>query len=269
MLGKIFHSNRTQQTRKIEAACITHMGYVRERNEDNLYFLSRFLEQNHDENQLPQKEQFDTKTLRVIGVFDGMGGESAGDLASYFAVLAFDELYSRNIAKDGLPGQEEINRLLNDVSYRVYEQAVKNHYRLIGSTVTLLFMYQRQCLIVNLGDSPMYLLRSGTMQMVSHPHTDAALLAEQNIRRKPALTQFLGINTKEMILEPYILEETLQEGDVFLLCSDGLTDMVSDSRIIEILGSRESVQEISCRLRDEALDRGGRDNITIAICRVK
>jgi protein phosphatase len=114
----------------------------------------------------------------------------------------------------------------------------------------------------------MYLLRDSKMERISHPHTNAKLLASQNIQRKPGLTQFLGINPQEMLLEPYIQKISLRQGDIFLICSDGLTDMVSEQQIAKILQTEESVKEQCLHLRDEALENGGKDNITIIVCRV-
>lgn len=252
----------------ILSACVTHRGNIREKNEDNFYYAFHFLPLEHNQEIDVLEWEFDTDRIQTVGVFDGMGGESAGELASFTSVSQFQNLYSSLEDTENLPEQEEIKNLLIQVSNRVSDTAVQNRYRLIGSTATLLLMKDDKGLVVNLGDSPMYRLRDHQMELMTFPHTDAWFLEQQNSKRKPALTQFLGIDGKEMLLEPYMKEVTLERGDIYLLCSDGLTDMVSRERIQKILSLRLSVRQRCCALRDEALENGGRDNITIILCEV-
>jgi protein phosphatase len=253
---------------QIQSACLTHPGHSREKNEDNYYYNRAFLEQDHTEATEVQEWNFTTNQTEMLGVFDGMGGECAGDLASFVSAASFYELFWQRAEQTGLPDEETIRELFQDISGRVYDAATEQHYRLIGSTMTMLCFYGKEGLVTNLGDSPMYLLRDGTMKQISHPHTDAELLASQNIQRKPGLTQFLGINPQEMLLDPYIQKISIRKGDTFLICSDGLTDMVSEEQIAKMLQAEETVKEQCLHLRDEALENGGKDNITIIVCRV-
>ena len=97
-----------------------------------------------------------------------------------------------------------------------------------------------------------------------------AVLKEQGITgRKPGLTQFLGIEEEEYQIDPQISVTETREGDLYLLCSDGLTDMCSEEEIVEILSRDEAVAACVEELTDRALKHGGRDNITVILCRVE
>ena len=87
-------------------------------------------------------------------------------------------------------------------------------------------------------------------------------------KKKTPLTQHLGINPEDFLIEPYIAKGELKAGDVYLLCSDGLTDMLSNLEIDEILSAGASPEEDVRRLVDAALEKGGKDNVTAIVCRV-
>ena len=127
-----------------------------------------------------------------------------------------------------------------------------------------------QVWICNLGDSRGYLLRGGKLLQISQDHTDAAFMQENGITgRKPYLTQYLGIDPDEMMIEPYIKSYYLQEGDTFLICSDGVTDMVEEQEICRILAHNEDVGDCVDLLIQAALDGGGKDNITAIVVRME
>ena len=253
----------------IDAACLTHMGNIRNKNEDNYYFNNQFLPLDHNSDRQVQKWRFTTTPLQSVGIFDGMGGECAGDLASYEAAKYFHEMLCLEPNREKMLQHEQITEVLIKVSDAVHDAAVEQGYKLIGSTAVLLFVHRNNAMVVNLGDSPMYCLRNGEMTLLTHAHTNAEWMRKQNIQRKPGLTQFLGISSKEFLLEPYIADLCFNKGDQFLLCSDGLTDMVSEDRIQEILEITMDVQGKCAALRDEALQNGGKDNITIILCQVQ
>ncbi len=248
---------------KVHSACVCHQGNVREKNEDNYYYNYSYLPEKHGTVTHIPEWNFTTRRPHVMGVFDGMGGENAGELASYTAAIAFDERI-QPVTMD----KEEIIRILNEVSGCVYRRGQEEKYRLIGATVTLFFMEGKRGCVVDLGDSPMFLLRDGVMSRISREHTDAEILKEHSIKRKPALTQFLGINTSEMMLEPYIGELELLPGDVYLISSDGLTDMVDIGEIEKLLCLEGTPKQKTEALLCRALENGGKDNTTIMVCEI-
>ena len=122
--------------------------------------------------------------------------------------------------------------------------------------------------VANLGDSRAFRLRNGELLQLSADHTDAALLQGQGIR-KPRLTQHLGIWPEEMVLEPYIAKGEIQAGDRYLLCSDGLTDMVSNMEICTLMKETGSICHLTDRLVAKALEKGGRDNVTVLAAQIQ
>ena len=123
--------------------------------------------------------------------------------------------------------------------------------------------------VCNLGDSPIFRLHGGKSQKIYEEHTNRELLEEYGIKGwTSSLTQCLGISEDELRLEPYIDKGNLHSGDQFLICSDGLTDMVSTEVISDIMQSAETQEECVNQLLFRALKNGGRDNITIMLCRI-
>jgi len=117
------------------------------------------------------------------------------------------------------------------------------------------------------GDSPAYFFREGRLSLISVPHTNYRLLELQGAKgMKPSLTQFLGLDEEDVLIEPHIQRGVLQKGDRILLCSDGLTDMIKDEEIESIMKRRADAGQCVRILLEEALHKGGRDNITIILC---
>ncbi|MCM1244427.1 MAG: protein phosphatase 2C domain-containing protein [Roseburia sp.] len=252
----------------IDAVCVSHLGKVRERNEDNLYYKGCILPRMHDREKKLKEWRYKTRCLQAVAVFDGMGGENAGDLASFTSAREFQKCCKKLVKKQEMPDEEQITQMLTDVSNTVFQTAKEEHYGLIGSTATVFFMKGNKGILADLGDSPMYQVRNGEMNLISQAHTDAELLKQQGIDRKPALTQFLGINAKEFLIEPYIREVNLKSGDQYLLCSDGLTDMMTDEEIEQILIQKCTISEKLNLLLCTVLERGAKDNTTIILCEV-
>ncbi len=247
----------------VDSACICHMGYVRGNNEDNFYYCGQYESLEHYSMKEPYADKADTAERRVYGVFDGMGGEQAGEIASYAAVEAVSEYPINDLTKQGL---KDFIRFLNE---KVCKTAEEGKFRQIGTTATVLIFKDAKVHLVNVGDSPAFLFREGGMHLISEKHTDEALLRQYQIQgRKPQLIQFLGIPEQEFLLEPYIGEVNVRDGDLFLLCSDGLTDLLSEYEIGGILAKKQPVRQMVKQLCSEALSKGGIDNITIIVCKV-
>ena len=136
----------------------------------------------------------------------------------------------------------------------------------MGSTIAMLMFFGDQPYVCNLGDSRIYRFRDDELMQISEDHLEPV---PPGSGRKPRLVQHLGIFEEEMRLEPYIAKGALKRGDVFLLCSDGLTDMVSPAEICLILKETRSEKRAVERLIELALEHGGRDNTTVIVCRIK
>ncbi|MCI8489807.1 MAG: serine/threonine-protein phosphatase [Lachnospiraceae bacterium] len=249
---------------QIEAACISHMGRIRGNNEDNFYFNGQSLMAEHESMPEPVTGVFSSSEKIAVAVFDGMGGENAGETASYAAAEAFRKICRQTkISKTGLL------QMMRTLNVQVCKKAEEEKLGQIGTTATILYFYADYAYIANVGDSPAYILRNGRLKQISEKHTNEELLRLSGLKnRTPALTQFLGIAEEELYLEPYLAGVELEAGDICLLCSDGLTDMVTKENIQAILSNHMSSRHMVTTLLETALQHGGRDNITIICCRV-
>ena len=131
----------------------------------------------------------------------------------------------------------------------------------MGSTMAALCFTRRGVTACNIGDSRVYILRDGALRQLSVDHVE-----HWEGRKKTPLTQHLGLDPEELRLEPSICEEALRGGDRFLLCSDGLSDMLEDERIAELLAAAPGAEQAARSLLDAALEQGGRDNTTVIVC---
>lgn len=247
---------------KVSASCACHMGKVRSNNEDNFYFNGNILPNNSNGT---SSFLHCTKAMKqpvCFSVFDGMGGEECGQEASFLAALTFQK-YAPAI--ELLP--DDLLRIFEKANQRICNFTLNNDLNVSGSTVAAICFHMGSACIANIGDSKIYLIRNHELIQLSVDHTDKALLDQQGItKRKPRLTQHLGIPSSEMIIEPYTETIKLQSADRFLLCSDGLSDMVSMKKIQKIVSQLLSPTEVVQLLTETAMQNGGKDNITIIFC---
>ena len=250
----------TEQIR-MEDACACKTGLVRANNEDNFYFAGHILDrENHG---LGETLRWSGEPGAVYAVFDGMGGEACGETAAYLAAAALRDAMARRDTEDFL------TRVCLKANGDICAYARRNRSPLMGSTAVLLAVDGDRAEIVNLGDSRAFLLRAGRMEQISTDHTDAAMLERSGAKgRKPRLTQHLGIPPEEMVIEPARRRGRVYPGDVFLLCSDGLTDMVPPEEIARLLSAPGDAAARADALIAAALAGGGRDNVTVIVCRI-
>ena len=251
----------------LSAACTCHMGYLRKNNEDNLYFHGKILpEQNKGLKNVYSLEAA-LEDIPCFGVFDGMGGESRGEEASYLAALTMQQKVKASKELICAPSGflEDLVQEMNDA---VCERMAGAKVGRMGSTAVMLYFDEELVYQCNVGDSRAFRFRENEFVQISENHTDEEFLKKNGINRKPSLTQHLGIHPEEMALEPHIVKFAVQEGDVFLLCSDGLTDMLTNLELCEIIKETPDSRECVQKLLEAVLARGGRDNVTIMVIRV-
>lgn len=205
-------------------------------------------------------------------VADGMGGAQAGEVASLTAIQAFQAGLP-----DGSP-EESIERTIAVANHNIYEQAHADASLAgMGTTITVAAVDAdtEQVYIGHVGDSRAYRLRDGIIQRLTRDHS----LVEE-MRRRGQITEEQAedhpqrsIITRALGPEPEVQADLTavpsEPGDVFLLCSDGLTTMISDEKISEILAGATSLDAAARTLVDEANRAGGRDNITVVIFQVE
>lgn len=254
---------------QLRAACGCHQGKKRNNNEDNLYFDGSYM--NSDNHGLPSIE----KTVLSLDddgffcVFDGMGGGDYGEVASYTASKTTKEFLETGTNINPCDITPSLTKMCEVVNQAVYEAGEKLGSSRMGSTLVGLYFHEGQAWVCNLGDSRCYFLRDGRMKQISEDHTDEEFMKENGITgRKPYLTQYLGIDPDEMTIVPSIKSYVLNRGDRFLICSDGVTDMVDDQTIGNDLARYQNLEDCVKALIQAALDGGGKDNITAIVLEV-
>lgn len=249
---------------KYDVAARSAVGCVRRNNEDNLILDGDILPLEHKDSAVICRS-VTSEGGRLLGVFDGMGGCSDGERASYLAAMTAMQAVGN--WSDSIPQEEFLHSLCMVMNDEVCKEADGSD---MGTTCALLFLYQDRYTLCNVGDSPVFLVRNGEMKQISVDHNQRS--AFEMITGKPApanqkfqLTQCIGIPKDEMIIEPYISSDAVQPGDLFLLCTDGVTDMVTFEEIRSVILNRKTPEAVVSELVSKAMDAGGRDNIT-AVC---
>jgi len=237
------------------ASSLTHKGLVRANNEDA--FVS-----------MPE--------LGLFAVADGLGGHAAGEIASALATETLESriappLESEDVDVETLKGA--LVEAVKDANRRIIEKAEQDaKLRGMGTTLTALVLLPKKDIyaIAHVGDSRLYLLRSSKLAQLTLDHTyvqdlvDKDLLTPEEARSHPyrhALTRALGIGSD---VEVELASGELKAGDMFLLCTDGLTNEVPDPQIAEIMNVHRAEPELCVqKLVAQALSNGGRDNVTV------
>lgn len=247
------------------AAVGSHTGIVRKNNEDNFCFDGMVMPEKNDGCDIYIKKMSDEK-VHLLGVFDGMGGHEKGEVAAYLAA-DISQKHTQKLSEGDL-GQQ-LTQLCLEANDAICEATEGS---MMGTTAAMVCFRGYDCMVCNVGDSPIFLYRKGELTELSLEHTQRAMYEQTTGKKaepgtKFKLTQCLGIPKDEMIIEPYCAKVQIRPDDIFLICSDGLTDMVTPEQIREVLGGTEGPDEMVFKLTHMALDAGGRDNITsICIC---
>ena len=250
---------------KLDAACLCNTGRVRKNNEDNFYFDGKRMEA--ENNGLPNPLVM-TKNLNqgvCVAVFDGMGGENFGEFASFAAADCMQAMMLK-LQSSLPPDRNALNKMCLAVNDAVVARQRELCTERMGSTLVGFYFSHSSVYAYNLGDSRAYRLRGGQIVQLSEDHVERR---EGKSTRKAPLTQHLGIDPEEYLIEPYIVKDQLQAGDQFLLCSDGLTDMLDDGEIAAIMTQAPSAEIGAKMLVNTALEHGGRDNVTVILCRIQ
>jgi protein phosphatase len=205
----------------------------------------------------------------VFAVADGMGGAQAGEVASKIAADAFEER-----TDDGSP-EQQLARVAREANRRIFDLSQEDSSRSgMGTTLTGALVSEDEVSIVHVGDSRAYLYRDGELRQLTRDHSLVEELrrqgrltteeAEEHPQRS-IITRALG---PERSVELDIHTHQARSGDLYLLCSDGLTSMVREDRMREIVEDSGSLAAAAERLVAEANDAGGRDNITVVMFRL-
>ena len=233
--------------RIVEKASVTDVGRQRQSNEDSYFERSP-----------------------LFAVADGMGGARAGEVASRMAV---EELASMD--DSGSRAEERLREVARGANRRIYEMAQgDSEHAGMGTTFTAVLVSGREVAVGHVGDSRLYRLREGAFERLTDDHS----LVEELVRQGKLTPEEAEVHPQRSIITRALGPEsdvqvdtfthTARDGDVYLLCSDGLSGMVSDDAMRQILAESSSLEDAARALIDAANANGGKDNITAVLFRV-
>src|SRR5688572_20109557 len=251
----------TDLSAALEVATATHSGMVRSHNEDSIAADA---------------------TLGLAVLADGMGGYNAGEVASGIAVELIKVELKKALAEknsEKLDGAT-VERLVGDHGARANNaifQAAQSHpqYAGMGTTLVVALWHDNQMVVGHIGDSRLYRWRGGTLEQVTRDHSllqeqiDSGMITKEQARHsqnKNLVTRAVGIDPE---VEPEIHTYPVETGDIYVLCSDGLNDMVTDEDIELTLSSLQANLPLAAQqLVQQACDNGGRDNVSVILVRI-
>ena len=256
--------------KKIIGHVISNRGKVRENNEDN-YLLGRCLNaESLDESEAHFTGEAGEWTC--AGVFDGMGGEAGGEIASRIVSQVFQEntMQLGKLTKDKL--SEKIEKTFGLANRAVVEE--RKNRSTCGTTGTILVTDGNELRVFHRGDSRVYVMRDKQLYVISKDHTLAQMKMDIGIyhlgdeipeRENHQLTEFIGMDYDGDALPYESGWIKWEENDRILLCSDGLYDMCSPQMILKCLTAGEAAEQTCHTLFEKAMDFGGKDNITVMV----
>ena len=233
---------------KIEAWFLTDKGLRRDSNQDACLI---------------------NKDIGVFIVADGMGGHFGGEVASAIAVQTVEDTLKRPDSKEMAP-REVLTLAYEEASRRIYDKAATENPELAGMGTTMVMAYVRgkHIYIANVGDSRCYLFKKPHLWQITEDHSllneqiRAGVMKEENIGQfvaRNVITRSVGY---EREVHPDIIEREILAGESYLLCSDGLSGLVSDQKISQILNQNSPDKAVKSCV-DQALENGGDDNVTV------
>ncbi len=211
----------------------------------------------------------------LFAVADGMGGAASGEAASRIFSDTVLEFFSDFPSWSGQGGPEMVREVFRAANKRILNKAGNDPmYQGMGCTAEILMFSGDRYVVGHVGDSRTYLLREGVLEQVTRDHSlvqaqiDNGSLTAVAARTHSLRHVILRAVGTDAALEVDIIEGVGFPGDLFLLCSDGLTDMIDDIRICEILSLSPDLKNAVENLIESANMAGGRDNITVVLCKV-
>jgi protein phosphatase len=250
----------------IKYAYQTDKGAVRLHNEDALIYRT----DNHN------PEGFDIQSYgSLFTIADGMGGHCAGEIASNMACQSILKYYHcTDLTEETM--WDNLKGLYYQINENVLFQSLKiSDFYGMGTTLTTLIIRNKKAWIAHVGDSRVYLIRGNEIDQVTQDHTEVQSMVDQGLftqeeadkcSARNILSQAIGVDNR---LRVFTWAELIQPGDIFLLCSDGLYDMLSNKQICAIIQYNSDRLQRACRaLIDKARHAGAADNISLILIRV-
>ena len=263
---------------------LSHPGKVRQNNEDHFLVARLAKSMKVVQTNLPHSgaTRFSDEDGYLLIVADGMGGAAAGERASALAVESIEEFALNTLKWFFHLGGKGESVLLDELrqSVEAADRSVSEESRAdrslagMGTTLTVAYCVGADLYVVHAGDSRAYLYREGSLEQVTCDHTLVQLLVDNKLitpeaarthARRNVVTNVVGGPSPGVHSEIHKIR--LRDGDIFLLCSDGLTEVVADNAIAATLNRDEDPRSLAHHLVAQALDGGAPDNVTVVVAR--
>ncbi len=212
---------------------------------------------------------------RLCALADGMGGAAAGELASRIFVETAKEVFRERPLRDEETARQLLETTFGLANQRMLEHVVAHpHHRGMGCTAEILTFHENGYVLGHVGDSRAYLCRRSRCARLTRDHSlvqdqlDQGLISEKEARKHPMRNVVLRAVGVDPVLALDVVKGVAVPSDIFLLCTDGLTDMVEDAVILEVLSAPVSLEAKAEELIAEAKRAGGWDNITVVLAEV-
>lgn len=238
---------------EIESHCLTHVGNVREDNQDSVRIIDQ-----HDE--------LTASNGHLFGVADGMGGYAQGGVASSLALLTlFETVYSSN----GLSIPQKMKQAVQNANLNIYQKARELGVGRMGTTLTAGLLKEDKFHIAHVGDSRAYLIRGKISICLTKDHTRVGELVRMKVlspdkvqthSQRSVLSKCLGL---DLFVQPDIFEVQVQDGDVIIFCSDGIWSVIDDDEFGTLALKAISAEQLSQTIVDLAMKRGSDDNVSV------
>jgi len=246
---------------KIVLTAASRVGNVRSNNEDMVLAFDRFIRSDIYQTVLAP----DNLDRFVIGVADGMGGHNAGEVASE-QVMQNLKFYYNDMPKGMTSAELEsvMNNWLQSIHQLINARGHNNRTLCdMGTTLVALLYYGKRYFWINCGDSRLYRLRDGQLTQLT---TDHSLMSEDGEKKHSNyITNCIGAGCKDTYMDMTEITDDFKVGDTYVLCSDGLNDMVPDYVIEKMLNEGATANDLC----EEAIDAGGFDNVSVCVLRIE
>jgi PPM family protein phosphatase len=238
---------------EIESHCLTHIGLVREDNQDSVHIIDQ-----HDE--------LTASYGHLFGVADGMGGYAQGGVASSLALVTlFETVYSSN----GSSIPQKMKQAVQNANLNIYQKARELGVGRMGTTLTAGLLKDNTLHIAHVGDSRAYLIRGKKSTCLTKDHTRVGelvrmkVLAPEKVRthsQRSVLSKCLGL---DLFVQPDVFEVEVQDGDILIFCSDGVWSVIDDDEFGTLAMKANSAEHLNRTILDLAMKRESDDNVSV------
>ncbi|MGD0590459.1 MAG: protein phosphatase 2C domain-containing protein [Bacteroidota bacterium] len=237
---------------EIESHCLTHIGNVRQDNQDSVRIID-------------QHDDLTASYGHLFGVADGMGGYAHGGVASTLALVTlFETVYS----SDGLSIPQKMKQAVQSANLNVYQKARELGVGRMGTTLTAGLLKGNTFHIAHVGDSRAYLIRGKTSTCLTKDHTRVGELVRMKVlspdkvrthNQRSVLSKCLGL---DLFVQPDVFEVKVQDGDIIIFCSDGVWSVINDDEFGTLASKAVSAEQLNQTIVDLAMKRGSDDNVS-------